>query len=56
MITAKHKGASAKLEVILKAAEKANWDALSGPPRLRAGQFHPGLGERSRKGAARRLG
>ena len=30
---------SPKLEVLLEAARRANWDALHGPPHLRAGRF-----------------
>ena len=31
-----------KLEVVLEAARRANWDALHGPRHLRSGRFRPG--------------
>jgi hypothetical protein len=30
-----------KLEVLLEAARRANWDALHGPRHLRSGRFRP---------------
>lgn len=32
---------SSKLEILLEAARRANWDALHGPRHLRAGRFRP---------------
>jgi hypothetical protein len=33
--------AASKLEVLLEAARRANWDALRGPQHLKAGRFRP---------------
>jgi hypothetical protein len=30
-----------KLEMLLEAARRANWDALHGPRHLRSGRYHP---------------
>jgi hypothetical protein len=30
-----------KIELLLEAARRANWDALHGPMHLRTGRFHP---------------
>ena len=50
--TRKDEQMSSKLEVLLEAARRANWDALHGPRHLRAGRFRSEFPRDTSRGAA----
>lgn len=56
--TRRNEPVSPKLEVLLEAARRATWDALHGPPHLRAGRFRAVPSKRPREdaGTAAQLG